>query len=323
MKYTTALLALFVSSTLSADEPKKSTNDDLFGEPEKRSVTKRQSKIIIRSTNGDEENEIIIDDLDSNPQAVEELIESGDLPKHVVDMLKKSKDWHNKPFLVDPKGESLDIEMDLLPSISSFHHNPFSHKNQEGFEQLWPQIAKGLKRAGIEAEAIERARGYAEAYASPNKKHMIGVECRPIDDALRHQLGLENGLVVKDVFDATPAKEAGIENHDILLEADGVALKEVSDLVDLVQAAGVEDSKVHVIVLRKGEKQTISMKTKKRIDSGHSATFSESTDSFIPDEPELPNVHRLKSLTEELKESVEEEVKESLNQLRRSKGQEF
>lgn len=318
MNYTTTLFAILLSGTLSAQEAQKPSSTDLFDEPTKKSITKRQSKIIIRSTNGDEEDEIVIDDLDRNHEAVEELIEGGKLPKHVVDMLKNSKDWHNKTFLVDPKGEALDIEMDLLPSISSFHHNPFDSNNQRGFEKLWPQIEKGLKRAGIDAEAIKRARSYAEAYASPNKKHMIGVECRTIDGALRHQLGLEHGLVVKDVFEDTPAKEAGIENHDILLEADGVSLTDVSDLVELVQAAGVEDSKVSLVVLRQGKKQTISMKTKKREDSHHSGTFSEGTDAFIPDAPELPNFGTLKSLTEELQESVEEELEETFKAHRKS-----
>jgi C-terminal processing protease CtpA/Prc len=152
---------------------------------------------------------------------------------------------------------------------------------------------------------------------------MIGVECRPIDGALRHQLGIEHGVVVNDVFNDTPAKEAGIENHDILLDADGVALTEVSDLVDLVQAAGVEGSKVNLVVLRKGEKQTISMKTKKRRDSNHSPIFSQDGDQFDAGASVFRNVDRLKSFDEELKESVEAELEETFKTRKKSKEYHF
>jgi hypothetical protein len=59
---------------------------------QEKSVTKKQSKIIIRSSNGDEEKEIVIDTFDRNPEAVAELIENGNLPESVLDMLRKTED---------------------------------------------------------------------------------------------------------------------------------------------------------------------------------------------------------------------------------------
>jgi len=195
--------------------------------------------------------------------------------------------------------------VDFVPSPDGFSLNVIRNNNTQSFEALWPQIAKGLKRAGIDPEAIKRARGFAEAYASPNKKHMIGVECHQIDEALRHQLGLEHGLVVKDVFQGTPAKEAGIEKFDILVEADDIQLAKVRDLVDAVQAAGVEDSKVNLVVLRKGEKQTISMKPKKREDADQPAIFWNSGVPLDATKQDLLDEGSLFSLEEELL-SIEE-----------------
>ena len=53
-----------------------------------------------------------------------------------------------------------------------------------------------------------------------NNSFMIGVNCQPVSDALRAQLGLNAGLVVLNVSNDSPAQAAGIEKHDILMFAD-------------------------------------------------------------------------------------------------------
>ena len=85
--------------------------------------------------------------------------------------------------------------------------------------------------------------------------YMIGVNCSPISESLTSQLDLESGtgLVVENVSGDSPAEKAGLERHDILMFADDARLAEISDLVDVVQRAGKEESEISLTVIRKGK----------------------------------------------------------------------
>ncbi|MBC7815361.1 MAG: hypothetical protein IAG10_00515 [Planctomycetaceae bacterium] len=97
-------------------------------------------------------------------------------------------------------------------------------------------------------------------------KYWIGLLCVDPGEALRAQLGLESsvGLLVEAVTDDSPAKKAGVLQHDVLVsarlagdKAEGAAkkLNEVQELVAVVQAA--ETKPLHVVLIRKGRSQTI------------------------------------------------------------------
>ena len=70
----------------------------------------------------------------------------------------------------------------------------------------------------------------------------IGVGCDPVDDALRAHVDLPQGigLLVRQVMPASPAFDAGIEKHDILISAGDRKLGTREDLVAAVAAAGDE-----------------------------------------------------------------------------------
>jgi len=88
-----------------------------------------------------------------------------------------------------------------------------------------------------------------------NNKFMIGLNCEPVSEALSAQLKLESGtgLVVKHVGQGTPAEAAGVQLHDILMFADDRSLAKQSDLVEAVQTAGKEKTKLNLTVVRAGK----------------------------------------------------------------------
>ena len=111
-------------------------------------------------------------------------------------------------------------------------------------------------------------------YADPNAaqadpgKYWVGLLCVDAGEALRQQLGLEEGvgLVVESVTDEAPAKKAGIQRHDVLLsitlpsddpKAEPKALKGVLALIESVQKA--ETKPLKLTVLRRGQKQTVEV----------------------------------------------------------------
>lgn len=94
--------------------------------------------------------------------------------------------------------------------------------------------------------------------------HWIGVQCGKMSPALRTQLGLEEnqGVLVEALVDDSPAAKAGIERHDVLIQAGDRKLTKVQDLIDQVDA--VKDGKLSVELVRKGEKKKVELAPVKR-----------------------------------------------------------
>lgn len=92
----------------------------------------------------------------------------------------------------------------------------------------------------------------------------IGVGCGPVPEAVRAQLALpeKQGLIVLSVHDDSPAKKAGLKEHDVLIKAGDQKLTEVADLLKAVEAA--KDKKMPVELLRGGKKMKIDVEPAKR-----------------------------------------------------------
>lgn len=97
------------------------------------------------------------------------------------------------------------------------------------------------------------------------KTKWIGAMCVPVEEALRSQLRLAEGqgLLVTDVVPKSPAANAGIQRHDILLKAGDQALADVPSLSKVV-AAG---EKFSMELLRGGEKTTLDVTPADRQDA--------------------------------------------------------
>ncbi len=93
-------------------------------------------------------------------------------------------------------------------------------------------------------------------------RFMIGVVCKPVDDALKSHLRLDDGgLVVTNVSPEMPAAEAGIEVHDILLKIGDTNLIDVEQLLKVV--SGSEGNELTITALQAGEPKTIKVTPKK------------------------------------------------------------
>jgi serine protease Do len=83
-------------------------------------------------------------------------------------------------------------------------------------------------------------------------RYRIGVTLAEADDVLRSQLRLAagEGLVVTDVVADSPAANAGVQRHDVLIKLDGKRLSTVESLNDQVQE--IKDRAVTLELLRRG-----------------------------------------------------------------------
>ena len=93
----------------------------------------------------------------------------------------------------------------------------------------------------------------------------VGIRCvAPIPEAIRAHVDIPEGqgLLVVDVVDEGPGKKAGIQQHDILVNAGETPLRSIRDLVNAVEASKGET--IELGILRKGEPVSLKVTPEKR-----------------------------------------------------------
>ena len=97
-------------------------------------------------------------------------------------------------------------------------------------------------------------------------KYMLGVECVPVPEALRMHLQMDENtaLLIRSISPDSPAVEAGLEKHDILLFADDQSLATQKELTEAVDLAGEEDRSLTLTFIRRGEEQSAEITPTKR-----------------------------------------------------------
>lgn len=94
--------------------------------------------------------------------------------------------------------------------------------------------------------------------------YWLGLDCTPLSPTMRAQLKLNEGegLVVERVVPESPAAKAGIKQHDLLLSAGDKPIKNVEQLMTLLEENKGKELTVHM--LRGGEKTTVAVTPEKR-----------------------------------------------------------
>ena len=102
--------------------------------------------------------------------------------------------------------------------------------------------------------------GWAKNMDSPNRVSFLGVHASSIPQSLSHQLDLPEGLYlsVSYLSPGSPAENAGIELHDLLLNFDDQILVNQEQLKALVRLHEPGDE-ITLSLIRKGEEQTIKV----------------------------------------------------------------
>jgi serine protease Do len=92
----------------------------------------------------------------------------------------------------------------------------------------------------------------------------LGVMIQPITKELAEAFGLdsEDGALVADVVEDSPADEAGIKKGDVITHFDGKKIGKMRDLTSIVASTPV-GSKVRVGVVRGGKKKQLNVKIEK------------------------------------------------------------
>lgn len=97
----------------------------------------------------------------------------------------------------------------------------------------------------------------------------LGVQMNDVDPGMGEFFGLEsdNGVVIMEVVEGSPAEKAGIKKDDVIVEFEGDAVDGMNDFRNRV-AMYRPSSKVKIVVMRDGKRKTLTAVLEKRPDSG-------------------------------------------------------
>ncbi len=87
----------------------------------------------------------------------------------------------------------------------------------------------------------------------------LGVAIQPLSNDLLRNFGLKRkqGILVAEVLPGAPAQKAGIQRRDIITKYDGILIKTVDDLIQLINNTPVGES-VEIELIRNGKKKTVT-----------------------------------------------------------------
>ncbi len=99
----------------------------------------------------------------------------------------------------------------------------------------------------------------------------IGVGIMPLTKQLAEHFGVENGLLVNNVRENSPAAKAGLKAGDIIVEAEGKAVRGDGDLVRAINEK--KGGEVTLTIVRNGNRQTIKVTPEERKGFGFDGPF--------------------------------------------------
>jgi len=100
----------------------------------------------------------------------------------------------------------------------------------------------------------------------------LGVVIQDLEPGMSEFFGVENGrgALVANVMEGSAADKAGVKSDDIIVEIEGEVVVGANELMNRV-AARRPDSKVKLVILRDGERKTLTVTLDKRPQSGPEA----------------------------------------------------
>lgn len=142
-----------------------------------------------------------------------------------------------------------------------------------------PKTAKKTSMMILLAIVLMLASALAQA---GEKSGYLGVMLQDINSSMAKALDLddENGVLINEVVDGSPAQEAGLQDGDVIIKFKG---QDLTDHKALTKAVGSSSpgEKVEVVVLRSGKKKTLKVELGEREEKIR-AFLSDSDDLHFP-----------------------------------------
>ena len=136
----------------------------------------------------------------------------------------------------------------------------------------------------LATNVIDQLREFGET-----RRGWLGVRIQPVTDDIAESLGMAEakGALVAGVIRGGPVDDGSIEAGDVIIRFDGKDVDQMRDLPRVVAESPVGKA-VDVVVIRKGEEQTVKVTLGRLEDSDQQASAGENGDSgaATPDAPQ-------------------------------------
>ena len=130
---------------------------------------------------------------------------------------------------------------------------------------------------------IDQLREFGET-----RRGWLGVRIQPVTEEIAESLGMSNarGALVAGIIKGGPVDDGSIQPGDVIIRFDGKDVRAMRDLPRVVAESPVGKA-VDVVVVRKGEEETVQV-TLGRLEDGE--RLAEAGDEAAPEDPAAPEV---------------------------------
>ena len=134
-----------------------------------------------------------------------------------------------------------------------------------------------------------REPGQPMVWAFGNRRQ-IGIGTSTLTKQLAEHFGVDGGVMIASVRKVSPAEKAGLKAGDIIVEANGKAVKSDADLIRAI--AEKKEGDVSVTFVRDRSRQTINV-TPEEVKGGFDSYFEFPKAPDAPDAPATPGLYRM------------------------------
>jgi serine protease Do len=160
-------------------------------------------------------------------------------------------------------------------------------KNLPDFKNM-PDF-KNLPEGDMRVFSVPGGEGRAFTFHTGGRQ--IGVGATPLTKQLAAHFGVDNGVLISEVREGSPAEKAGLKAGDIIVEADGTPVKGNFDLIKAVNAK--KEGDVTLTIVRGGNRQSITV-TPEESKDGNFIFRGEGEDGIsAPAIPAVPGTFRM------------------------------
>jgi serine protease Do len=134
----------------------------------------------------------------------------------------------------------------------------------------------------------------------------LGVITEELSEAMMQALDVENGLLIEDIVEDSPAEKSGLKTGDIIIDIDGDKIHDYAELKGMIAAK--PDQKIKILIKREGKTYTKDV------------TLSSRPKPKFNIQMELPDFEELKELMNKGSEEIMQEInkiKDEIDQLRK------
>jgi len=170
------------------------------------------------------------------------------------DMVTDYEDEKEVKLTVNRNGEAIEFEATLKPGKVKTGMVSVTTDDEEG--EIHVDVDVDDEIEGLHNVFVTGDHDFE--FISKDKGGFLGVVAKNLKDQLKEYFGVENGVLIEEIVEDSPAEKAGLKAGDVIIQ---VAEKKINDYSDLIRTLNFYDpeDEVSVKYSRKGKANTVKV----------------------------------------------------------------